>query len=76
MNKERRKRLREVIQQITEAKYTVEEVKDDEEMAFDSLPESIQLSEKGDQMQENVTALDEVILNLEDVIGSIEDVLV
>lgn len=54
MNKVRRKRLAEAIDLINQAKGILEEVKDEEQEAYDNLPESFQYGERGEQMQEYI----------------------
>lgn len=44
--------MSEVLELISQAKDILEEVKDEEQEAFDNLPESFQYGERGDQMQE------------------------
>jgi hypothetical protein len=58
----------------------LEEVRDEEQDAYDNMPEGLQYSERGDMMQEAidsldeaVDAVDEVISNLESAISSAED---
>lgn len=70
MNKQRRKEIANAIRQIENV---VSSILDDEEEAFDNMPESLQYSERGDMSQEAqdnlsgaVDALEEAILYLED----------
>ena len=48
--------------------------KDEEEMAFDNLPESLQYSERGDIMQDNITNLDNAITGLDDAKSALENI--
>ena len=66
MNKQRRKRLSEATELLGAALSIIEEVKAEEEEAFDNLPEGIQCGERGEQMEEYISILD-------DVYGSIEE---
>ena len=66
MNNERRKRIAAVIEKLEEAKCELEEIRDEEQAAFDNMPESLQESERGGTMQE---AID----NLESAVGSVEE---
>lgn len=57
MNAERRKR-RDAIGEILSAIISdIEELKDDEEGALENMPESLQESERGEKMRENVDSL-------------------
>ena len=65
MNAERRKR-RDAIGEILSAIISdIEELKDDEEGALENMPESLQESERGEKMRENVVSLEEIISELE-----------
>lgn len=65
--------LEECLDLIQDAKFTLEMVKDDEEMAYDNLPEGIQMGERGDMMQEAIDTLDEIVYSLDDAISYLED---
>jgi len=82
MNRERRKALREAIDELVEARakiesanYTVDACKSEEEDAYDCLPESLQEGERGEMMQENIDSLDEAYSGLEDVLDSIDEAI-
>ena len=65
MNAERRKR-RDAIGEILSAIISdIEELKGDEEGALENMPESLQESERGEKMRENVDSLEEIISELE-----------
>ena len=67
MNNLRRKQIKEALSLIEEAYDLLTMAKDEEEMAFDNLPESLQYSERGDIMQDNITNLDNAITGLDDI---------
>lgn len=65
MNKLRRKELSRIIEKLErlealrlEIKDELETVLEEEQEAFDNLPESLQESERGQQMQEYIEAMD------------------
>ncbi len=60
MNKNRRDRLQRAMEIISE-------VKEEEEGAYDNMPEPFQDSERGEKMQENIDNMDEVISLLEEI---------
>lgn len=60
MNAKRRKR-------VEEAVAILEEVKAEEESAYENLPESFQSAEQGEKMQEHIGNLDEAIGSLNEV---------
>ena len=71
MNKQRRKRIEKVIEKIGEIKTEIEEIREEEQDAFDNLPESFQYSEKGETMEQHIDNLD----NAEGAAGEVEDYL-
>lgn len=74
MKEERIKNLKHCLNMIQNAHDVLEEVRDEEQDAFDNLPEGLQDSERGDLMQEAVDTLDEAIDTLDDVLSSLESV--
>jgi predicted RNase H-like nuclease (RuvC/YqgF family) len=74
MNKQRRKELAAIIadfenltQTIDHLRERIEAVKDEEQDAFDNLPESLQEGERGQQMQTAIDAMDNAISDLETI---------
>ena len=81
MNKERRKRIAEAVEQLAaamvyleNARGLLEEVKEDEEAAFDNLPEGLQESERGEAMQEACDTLEEAVDAAQEAFDNLEDV--
>ena len=66
MNNARRKSVAEALELIEKARNILEEVKDEEQEAYDNLPESLQYGERGEQMQENVDTIEEYLSYLEE----------
>ena len=58
MNKERREELLEVIQSLDDAIDKLNEIRDDEQDAFDSLAEGFQYSSRGEAMIDAVSTLE------------------
>lgn len=73
MNKDRRKKLDEIIEQLEALSSEIEEIKDDEDAAYENLPESMQNGEKGDKMMEAVTNMDEAIDRIEDAVMALKE---
>lgn len=89
MNKERRNYLRksinliqsleeasgkdEAVKILNEAKYMVETCSDDEELAYDCLPEQFQSSDRGDDMSDNISDLSDAVGDLEIAICTCEE---
>lgn len=72
MNKQRRKRITEAMELLQQAQAIIEEVKDEEQDAFDNLPEGLQGSERGEAMEEAISNLEEAYDNMDDIISSLE----
>ena len=68
MNKQRRKIISVCTLQIEQIKSTLEDVKMDEEFAFDNMPENLQGSERGEEMEEAIDCLEGAINTLDDAI--------
>lgn len=67
------KQMEEAAALLTAAKEAIESIKEEEEEAYDNLPDSFQEGAQGDQMQENINAMDEVIDNLDTQASDIEE---
>lgn len=57
MNKDRRKKIDELISTLEAVKADIESLQSDEESAFDNLPESMQQGDKGQAMETAKDAL-------------------
>lgn len=73
MNKERREKLQKAMVLVGDAKTIIEEVHEQEEEAFESMPENLQYSERGEAMQEAVNALDDAIAACEEIDDKLTD---
>lgn len=72
MNKQRRKRITEAIELLEQAQQIIEEVKDEEQEAYDNLPEGLQCGERGEAMKEAVNNLEESYDSVGDIIDTLE----
>ena len=75
MNKARRKQIEAALELLQQASEIIAVVGDEEEEAFDNLPESIQESERGEKMQEYIDTIDEVIGAVDEVKDNLETIL-
>lgn len=80
MNKQRRKQLAEAIEKLEqaialleEAQEIVETVADEEQEAYDNMPESLQGTERGEMTLDNVSTMEEVRYNIESYIDEINE---
>lgn len=86
MNRIRRRSLKAILGQLDEFSTVLETVKEalqdvltEEQEAYDNLPEGLQETERGQQMQEYIEALEGVVdslgdLDVEDLYGTIEEI--
>lgn len=81
MNKLRRKelqqqadKLEDLMVELATIKEEIEEIKEQEEGCYDALPEGIQDSDRGCDMQENIDSLDEIIDTLDTINDEMDDV--
>lgn len=61
MNKVRRKELSRVVDLLDQARDLLETIRDEEQEAFDNLPESIQCSERGETMEDYISTMEEML---------------
>lgn len=73
MNKDRRLRIRSVIQTIHECVDTVSSIRDEEEMAMDGLPENLQYSDRYTAMEDAAGYLESAESALEEAVQNLED---
>lgn len=75
MNKQRRQDLSEVIDLLDDAITRLGEIRDEEQDAFDNLPEGLQCTERGEKMQDAIDAMDEVESDIQDVQSKVQDII-
>ncbi len=71
MNKERRKNIQTVADQLEDMKTTLEELQGEEEEYRDNIPENLRGSERYEKADEACDALSEAVDGLEDIITSL-----
>lgn len=72
MNNPRRKKLAKLQEQIEELRMALEEVLEEEQEAFDNMPENLQYSEKGERAEGCISALEDAVSNLEEAVENID----
>lgn len=73
MNKNDRKRLAELIDQIQALVNEVDEIGQSEQEKFDNLTEGLQQSERGQQYQEVADAIESACSDIEDALSNLID---
>lgn len=74
MNAQGRKEIAKYIASLNEIKDKLESMRDDEEMKYDNMPEGLQDSERGEQMQEAIDALENACTGLDEAIDSLKEI--
>lgn len=72
MNKERRESLLDVTATLSEAMDRLGEIRDEEQEAFDNMPEGLQCSARGDSMQNAIDTMDDWCDQIDGLINKIE----
>lgn len=75
MNKARRKKIQELKDKLLDLLTEIEEIKDEEQEAFDNLPEPLQDGDKGTKMSEAIDNLDSAYSSLEEVAEYLEEAM-
>lgn len=74
MNKERRSKILQVIKEIEIVKNSLQNILDDEENAFDNMPENLQCSARGEESEESIEYMDEAVEALNTAIEQLENI--
>lgn len=75
MNKARRKKLGEIIDQLENLREDLDAVASEEREAYDNLPESLQESDRGCAMEEAADELEDICSELDELRQRIEGVV-
>ncbi len=75
MNKARRQALTSTYELISQIRTIVELVHDDEEEAYENMPESLKYSDRGEQMSSNVYELDNLLYEIDAIEESIDNIV-
>ena len=73
MNYERRKELKKAIDLIEQAKEIISLMAEQEQEAYDNLPEGLQEAEQGEKMYEIINDLEYV--DLDEIVENIQDII-
>ena len=74
MNAQGRKEIAKHLASLNDIKDKLESMRDDEEMKYYNMPEGLQDSERGVQMQEAIDALDNAVNSLDEAIDSLNEI--
>lgn len=70
MNNDRRARINKIISALQDLNEEISAIRDEEQEAFDNMPEGLQSSERGEQSQEAISNLESA--SLDDIISYLE----
>ena len=73
MNAERRKKLNKVVEELEALKAVIEFIREEEEEAYDNMPEGLQGSEKGEAMENAIGSLEQAESGIEEATESISE---
>lgn len=74
MNNIRRKEINKARNMIEQAQVIIQNVKFEEEMAFDNLSEGLQQTLRGETMESNVELMDDIYDAINDVLEQIDEI--
>jgi hypothetical protein len=72
MNAERRKAIAQISSDLENLRSRIDEIKEEEEEAYENLPDGLRDSEKGEAMQEAIFALEEASSSIDSVVNDLE----
>lgn len=72
MNKKRRTELAAIATKIADAREELEAIRDEEQEAYDNMPESLQTSQRGEAAESAIGEIDSALSSLEEAINSLE----
>lgn len=75
MNKERKEELYEVVECLEEASSALQEVRDEEQDAYDDLSEGLQCSRTGESMQNAIDEMEAIDTDIQNVITRINNMI-
>lgn len=75
MNKTRRDRLATLVAQLTDLAYQLEAIRDEEQSAFEDMPEGLQNSERGETIQANGEYLENATDQLTTALDAINEAI-
>lgn len=75
MNKERKEELYEVIECLEEASSALQEVRDEEQDAYDDLSEGLQCSRTGESMQNAIDEMEAIDADIQNVITRVNNMI-
>lgn len=73
MNKQRRKELADILNELAGLRSRLESVQSDEQDAYDNMPESFQEGERGERAQEVLSLLDDAVTAFDEIDSALSE---
>lgn len=73
MNNNRRQRIKEVCEQLSATRDTLEEISNEEREAYDNMPEGLQEGERGQAVDDAARGLENAFNDLDSMITDLEE---
>ena len=74
MNKKRRERISKAVNSLEEILTLVEEILDEEQDAYDNMPENLQSSMRAEESEEAIDTLGEAMENINSVVDALSEI--
>lgn len=75
MNKERRKRIEDVVSSLYDLQTELEYILEEENEAIENMPENLQYSEKVEIMRDQADGIDTAISDIDSLINDLNDII-
>ena len=75
MNKKRRQQVSDISDKLEEIQVDIENVRSDEDYAYENLPETVRYSEKGEAMLDAIGNMEDALSSVGDAIDYLNSVL-
>ena len=76
MNKKRRSKIEEIRDHLEDLKSQIDELQEEEQVAYENLPEGIQAADRGYEMEAAAERLSDASSSLEDVICFLDESII
>lgn len=73
MNNQRRLLIEKAKKQISEVEEMIEKALEDEQDSYDNLPEGIQMSERGEKMEDAISSLENAVEKIAEIIECLDE---
>ncbi len=75
MNSNRRKQIEKIFEKLSELSEQIEAIKDDEQEAFDNIPESLKDGERAQESEASIDLLDEAMESCDSAMNLLSEII-